>query len=609
MTKDLSRWVGRDDHGGLPSLERPDAPRAEHWILEAVAAVERPHDPVVSRDGSMIAFILDRDTSDVWTVPVAGGSPSRVTTDRDLVPYWEDDAPSWSPDGKRLAYSDRGWVCVVAASGGRPRRIAEATAPKWIDDETLVITAERDATGRLARVSVSDPWPVALTPPDQDPTAASPSPDAKSLLYVSHPRKDRNRSDIHALDLGSGTTRLLAGEPGIQARGPRLSPDGSTIAFTSEGPGWYEVHLVGFDGSGERQLTSADADFTGLAWHRDGRRLLAVSTRHGRGDLVSIDAVTGEVTVLAAGGEWSSPQWAGESVVAIHEDHRTPPRLVRVDVDGTVDRLTGPPPAPVSAAPHLPFEEVRYRSRDGREIHGFLFRPRAASRGSVPAIVYPHGGPTSAYMDAWDGHAQYFLDKGYAWFAINFRGSTGYGREFERANHGTWGVDDTDDCLAAADHLAGLEWIDETRIGIFGASYGSYLALASLARDPGYRFACGVAKYGDSDIATSWAQGDRGGREDLERMMGTPSENPAGYRAGSPLWMVGEIQRPLLVAHGERDARVHPDQSAQLVAELRRLDKTFEYLTYPTEAHGFLRAGPQVHFYRRMERFLDWHLR
>lgn len=223
-------------------------------------------------------------------------------------------------------------------------------------------------------------------------------------------------------------------------------------------------------------------------------------------------------------------------------------------------------------------------------------------------MVYPHGGPTSHYGDSWDGHAQYFLDKGYAWLAINFRGSTSYGRHFERANHGRWGVTDTDDCLAAADFLAGLGWVDERRIAIFGASYGSYLALASLVRDPEHRFACGVAKYGDSDILTSWSQGDREGTEDLERMMGHPADHPDSYREGSPIHRVDRIARPILIGHGERDARVHPAQSEELVNALRRLDKTYEYVTYPTEGHGLLRLEPQLHFYRRMERFLDWYL-
>ena len=236
-------------------------------------------------------------------------------------------------------------------------------------------------------------------------------------------------------------------------------------------------------------------------------------------------------------------------------------------------------------------------------------RPRGASADHpVPAVVYPHGGPTMAYADEWDGHAQYFVDKGYAWLAPNFRGSTGYGREYERLNHGMWGVDDTKDCLAAADYLRTLDWVDGDRLAIFGASYGSYMALLAVTDDPEHRFRCAVPKYGDCDIVTSWAQGDREGVQDLERMMGTPATAREAYRAGSAFHRLENVQVPLLIAHGELDERVSPKQSEQLVTELRRLGKTFEYVTYPTEAHGLLRAGPQLDYYRRLERFLDWHL-
>lgn len=91
-------------------------------------------------------------------------------------------------------------------------------------------------------------------------------------------------------------------------------------------------------------------------------------------------------------------------------------------------------------------------------------------------------------------------------------------------------------------------------------------------------------------------------------MMGSPAQARQAYEAGSPIHRVSDLARPIFIAHGEKDERVHPDQSARLVEELRRHDKTFEYVTYPTEAHGLLRAEPQVHFYRRLERFLDWHL-
>jgi dipeptidyl aminopeptidase/acylaminoacyl peptidase len=264
----------------------------------------------------------------------------------------------------------------------------------------------------------------------------------------------------------------------------------------------------------------------------------------------------------------------------------------------------------VRAATHAAIEEVVFPSFDGLAIPAFLMRPRGASaERPAAAVVHPHGGPTSYYGDEWDGHAQYFLDKGYGWLMPNFRGSTGYGREFERANHGVWGTHDTRDCLAAGDFLRTLDWVDGDRLGIFGASYGSYMALLSVTDDPERRFRCAVAQFGDCDIVTSWAQGDRLGVQDLERMMGPPAAAREAYRAGSPFHRLEGVQAPLLIAHGEQDERVSPKQSEQLVAELRRLGgKTFEYVTYPTEAHGFLRAGPQLDFYRRLERFLDWHL-
>ena len=119
---------------------------------------------------------------------------------------------------------------------------------------------------------------------------------------------------------------------------------------------------------------------------------------------------------------------------------------------------------------------------------------------------------------------------------MNFRGSTGYGREFERANHDDWGVGDTKDCLAAADFLRTLDWVDGDRLGIFGASYGSYMALLSVTDDPEYRFRCAVCKYGDCDITTSWAQGDRDGRAGPRADDGTAVRRARGLhrRLGLP---------------------------------------------------------------------------
>jgi dipeptidyl aminopeptidase/acylaminoacyl peptidase len=604
MTDLTSLFVGKDEHGGLPSLARPNAPKAAGWSLEAVVAVERPHHPALSPDGSRAAVLLDRTNTEV-----EGGRPQRLTTGRAPSAYWEDSAPVWSPDGSSLAYDDGGSVWVVPAAGGLPRRLGEATPAAWLDGTRLLVTVERDDVTRLAWCRADEFWAHVLTPPAFSAGTAVCVPGSSMVVAEGHPPEDFDRSDLWAIDAASGEMRRLVGAAGRRDHSPAVDPGRSLVAYVSEREGWDELCLVGLDGSGERALTGDGADFSEPAWRPDGRALAAVRTRAGRADLVVVDADTGAVSPRAEGGVWSRPQWAGGgALVAAHEDHRTPPRLVRVEADGRITTLLDGVPGAVAAASYITPERVTYRSADGLPVEGFLFRPPGAAGRRVPVVVYPHGGPTGYYGDEWDGHAQYFIAKGYGWFAINFRGSTSYGQSFERANRGVWGVADTADCLAAAYYLASLDWADPRRLAIFGASYGSYLALASLAFDPQHRFACGVAKYGDSDIATSWAQGDRVGREDLEKMMGHPADAREAYRAGSPLHRVAEITRPILVAHGERDARVHPIQSAQLVEALRREGKTFEYVTYPTEGHGLLRAEPQLHFYRRLERFLDWHL-
>jgi dipeptidyl aminopeptidase/acylaminoacyl peptidase len=472
----------------------------------------------------------------------------------------------------------------------------------WLGDERLVIAVARGDTTRLAVVAVGDPRPrrLAHTTETGDEGEASVSPDGTRVAFTFWPRDDLRCGEIRVADVDTGETRTVATTPGMMARHPAWSPDGESLAYASERTGFYELYV------GDRQLTSAGADHAEPEWHPSGSHILAVRGRRNRFELVSVEAASGEAEVLASGGTWSAPHWTADGdVVGAYEDHATPPEL-RLASGRT---LHAPAPRAVRSAPHARLEEVSFPSFDGLEIPGLLMRPRLVEGVRIPAIVYPHGGPTEAYGDYWDGHAQYFVDKGYAFLAPNFRGSTGYGRDFERAEHGVWGVDDARDCLAAADHLRSLDWIDGDRLAIFGASYGSYMALVCVTDDPEHRFRCAVSMYGDCDILTSWAQGDREGVQDLERMMRHPSTARDAYRAGSPFHRLADVRVPLLIAHGELDERVSPEQSEQLVAELRRLGgKTFEYVTYPTEAHGLLRAAPQIDFYQRLERFLDWHL-
>ena len=595
-----SPWLGRDEHGGVPSQVRPDFLLPPHWRLDAIYATERPHHPSVSPGGDHVAFVLSSNaTSDVYTIPIAGGQARRLTTNRSLASYWEDSGPEWSPDGTRIAYSSGDDTFVIDIAGGPPKRIPDVSVGAWWDDDHLIVTVERKRTTRLAMVDVSDPWPQPFGPRGGD--VGQVRVGAGVVVATFWPKDDFNRSDIVVARPDGEWTTLVGHE---DRRALDSAIHGVKVAYALEEGDWRAIYVTDLDGTDHRLLAKDDADFGDLAWSRDGEHLAAIRSARGAGDLVTIGS-EGSVEVIAQGGFWQTPTWAGESLIAVHEAHDTVPRLVAAD-HGKMSVLYDGAPAAVAAAPHRPFERVTYTAGDGLEIEGFLFQPEDVSE-PVPAVVYPHGGPTSVYGDEWDGHAQYFVDKGFAWFAINFRGSTTYGLGFERENHDDWGVGDTADCIAAGEYLRTLDWIDGDRIAIFGASYGSYMALTALVH-PDNPFACAVAKYGDCNILTSWAQGDRPGSDDLERMMGHPSRNRSGYHAGSPIHDVERIEQPILIAHGEKDARVHLKQAEELVAELQRLGKRYEYVTYPAEGHGFLRRESQIDFYKRLERFLDWYL-
>ena len=156
MREPLSVWVGRDEAEGIPVPDRVDLAPPPHWRLDAIAATERPRSLDLGADRRRLAFIQDRDTSDVWLLDLAGGVPERLTTRREPAPYWEDVTPRLSPDGTQVAYGDEGELRLVPTAGGPPRTLLEAGEPAWLDDARLVVAVERERTTRLAVVDVAD---------------------------------------------------------------------------------------------------------------------------------------------------------------------------------------------------------------------------------------------------------------------------------------------------------------------------------------------------------------------------------------------------------------------------------------------------------------------
>jgi len=612
------------ERNGWPSLQRPDLKPPTGWNLSLITSLERIRNHRLSPDGGMIAFIKDSESlSDVYLLPVKGGWPSRISTNRDLVAYWDDEIPQWSPDSKWLAFTIDSHVHVVPSESGLPKKITDFStgsfAPKWMPDSNrLIVGVTRHEADQLVLTDRDGAWPRALTDsPDGDHWDAQPSPDGKSIAFLFRPFNDLNRLDICLIDLESVQTHTLYGKPKVRTHSPRWSPDGKWIAFICQEDGHDDLWMVKLDGEGLHQVTKLGYDIAQFAFSPDGKRIALTVIRQGSFDLFLREQDEGGVlsaskegmTELRTGmGVHSNPNWSpdSKSITFEYESPIQPPDIYRIEIESkTVTQLTFSQ-SPALAKNKLVMPEiVSYKSYDGLEIPTFLFKPE---KPNGAAVLYPHGGPSALYAAEWDDLAQYLLAKGYTYIAPNYRGSTGYGVEFEHANYNDWGVGDTQDCLHGAKFLGKLPNIDPARIAIMGGSYGGYMTICALSRDPEYLFACGIAKYGDSNLYSSWAQCNRELRLYTEIFMGHPSKNREAYIKGSPINDIKNVKKPVLVLHGLLDDVVPPEASEEWVEALKAHGKTFEYKTYPDEPHGFLRRKNQLDAYARIERFLDWYL-
>ena len=583
-----------------PSIQRPDIHPPKGWDRSLLTSVNRIFNHSLSHDGERIAFLWNYETlADVYTMPSGGGWPARLTTNRKGVQFWWEETPQWSPDSQWLACCIDAHVHVIPAIGGIPVKISDfsthAHSPVWMPDSYgLVVSIERGEETNLVLTDREGHWPRCLTDSSGDDSDAQPSPDGKLIAYVHRPLDDLNRLEIRLVEVASGKISVLTGSPRLKEWFPRWSPDGNSIAFLSQRSGFNEIWLAQLEDGTIHQLTHAGCDLGDFNWSPDGSSLVVTVNRNGAFDLALVNLQDGALRDLRQGtGIHLHPNLSadGKFLTVEYLTPQFPPDIYRMKIpsagaipDEDVTQLTFSNPPALARLPLVNPEPVSYTSFDGLVIHGMLYRPEKPNRA---AIMRPHGGPRDQSGYEWDLYAQYLVAKGYTFLAINYRGSTGYGVEFEHANDKDWGIGDTQDCLFAARYLGGLDWIDPQRLAIMGSSYGGYMVACCLARDPDYLFACGISLYGDADLFSSWAQCERDTRLYTEMMIGHPALDRQVFQAGSPVYDVANVKKPVLILHGLQDLIVPPQSSEQWVEALKREDKTFEYKTYAVESHGF----------------------
>jgi dipeptidyl aminopeptidase/acylaminoacyl peptidase len=257
-------------------------------------------------------------------------------------------------------------------------------------------------------------------------------------------------------------------------------------------------------------------------------------------------------------------------------------------------------------------EVVRYPSYDGLEIPAILYRPRQASPDTkVAALLDVHGGPGGQSRKGYRASIQHLVNHGYAVLAVNNRGSSGYGKTFFHLDDKKHGDVDLKDCVWARHYLASLDWIDGSRIGISGGSYGGYMVAAALAFEP-EAFDVGVDIFGVTNWIRTlkstppWWQANR---SSLLAELGDPVAEEQRLHRISPLFHAKNITKPLLVVQGANDPRVLKVESDELVAAVRDNGVPVEYVVFPDEGHGFRRKENRITAAEATLEFLDRYLR
>ncbi len=445
------------------------------------------------------------------------------------------------------------------------------------------------------------------------------SPDGRWLALV-RPRTSAD-SDILLVDLESAgrTPQVITAHEGDVAYSVMsFTPDsGSLVYGTNEHGEFTQAWVYDLTHQEVAPLIAADWDVLDVRFSPDGRYRVSAINEDARTRVEILDAGSGE-TVAFSGlpdGDLGSVRFdhAGARVAFTVASDVSPADVFVGDLEsGAARRLTHALNPEISSDDLVVGEVVRFRSYDGLEVPGILYRPHAASAGTpVPALVWVHGGPGGQSRRGYNPTIQHLVNHGYAVYAINNRGSSGYGKTFFHMDDKRHGEADLGDVVAARSFLAGLDWIDGTRVGIIGGSYGGYMVAAALAFAPD-TFDVGIDIFG----VTNWVRTLKSippwwgsFRASLYDELGDPATDEARLARISPLFHAENIRKPLLVVQGANDPRVLKVESDELVEKVRANGVPVEYVVFPDEGHGFRKRDNRISASDAYVAFLDRYLK
>lgn len=252
-------------------------------------------------------------------------------------------------------------------------------------------------------------------------------------------------------------------------------------------------------------------------------------------------------------------------------------------------------------------EAISYNARDGKKIDGYLTIPSYKSKKNLPLIVIPHNGPSTRNVWGYNSEVQFLASRGYAVFQVNYRGSTGYGKEFWSAGFGEWGGKIQEDIADGVEHLIDKGIVDTQRVGIFGYSFGGFCALygACFFNDI---YSCAASYSGITSLFTYLKEIPPYYKPYLQmyyEMVGNPEQQADYFKAVSPIFHTDKMKGPIFIAQGGKDERGNTNETNQMVRELKSKKVPITYLLNDQEGHYFKNEESRLELYRQLEVFFE----
>jgi dipeptidyl aminopeptidase/acylaminoacyl peptidase len=558
------------------------------WPTQLAVSNQRQANIAWSPKGRWIAYNSDYDGNEQWDLFLVSADNGKVVNLTNS-PEVSEENSVWSPDGEKLAYS-----------------VKPKHSPNYEIDVIEILTKKVTHLTSNTPVSLSN-------------SVAAWSRDGKWIIYnqSNAAGKDGNifiTSAAGGSATGSKPTNLTAHDGEHNFIATDLSPDGKTVLLTSNaGNGYANAALLDIATKKITWLTSDKWEVVSGKFSPDGKRLTWTANVDGNQEIYLYYTATRRALALpvakginSLAGSDTAFSHDGTRLLYTHNGPDAPNDLWTYDFTAQkaqqiTSSLVGGVRVEDMVEPFL----VHYPSKDGKwQISAFVYVPYNAEKsGKNAAIVYIHGGPTAQTMNSFNRSVQYLVNQGYFVIAPNYRGSTGYGKEFEDANHFDMGGGDLEDVISAAEWIKKTGFIDPKKVAVMGGSYGGYLTMMAVTKAPDL-WAAGVPIVPFVNWFTEIENEDPLLREYDVATMGDPVKDKARLQERSPINFVGQIKAPLLLLAGGNDPRCPHTEAEQVASAIKKRNGTVELKVYENEGHGFAKIENQIDAYTRVADFL-----